>query len=160
MVDLTGSLRLEAAGIEYRYARTLGTGGVDQAQLDALVPRAAKAAEAFAATVETGDTPGMSEPVLWPRLGEGDEATTQATLDWAERARDIPNCQYWATAHAVVALAHMDRADEARKMVEALLAEAPVFTHAFAERKLFYLKRPEQLKLYLDGLDKAGVPQA
>jgi TolB-like protein/Tfp pilus assembly protein PilF len=106
-----------------------------------------------------------NHPQLWAFLSYGAlnyifSHDFEKALDWAERARDIPNCQYWATAHAVVALAHMDRADEARKMVEALLAEAPVFTHAFAERKLFYLKRPEQLKLYLDGLDKAGVPQA
>jgi hypothetical protein len=43
-------------------------------------------------------------------------------------------------------------------MVRQLLAEQPAFSRAFAEKKLFYLKRPEQLKLYLDGLDKAGVP--
>jgi len=43
-------------------------------------------------------------------------------------------------------------------MVERLLAEEPAFSRTFAEKKLFYLKRPEQLTLYLGGLDKAGVP--
>jgi hypothetical protein len=28
----------------------------------------------------------------------------------------------------------------------------------FARKKLFYLKRPEQVRLYLDGLKEAGVP--
>jgi hypothetical protein len=28
-----------------------------------------------------------------------------------------------------------------------------------AQRKLFYIKRPEQLALYLDGLRKAGLPE-
>ena len=30
---------------------------------------------------------------------------------------------------------------------------------AFARHKLFYLKRPEQLELHLDGLELAGVPE-
>ncbi|MCH8952140.1 MAG: tetratricopeptide repeat protein [Proteobacteria bacterium] len=104
-----------------------------------------------------------NHPQLWAFLSYG--ALTflfnhdfERALDWAERAGDIPNCQYWATAHAVVALAYLDRPDEARRMVERLLAEQPAFSRAFAEKKLFYLKRPEQLKLYLGGLDKAGVP--
>jgi adenylate cyclase len=104
-----------------------------------------------------------NHPQLWAFLTYG--ALTllfshdfEQALDWAERAGDIPNCQYWATAHAAVALAYLDRPDEAGRMVERLLAEQPAFSCAFAEKKLFYLKRPEQLKLYLDGLDKAGVP--
>jgi hypothetical protein len=28
----------------------------------------------------------------------------------------------------------------------------------FARKKLFYLKRPEQVRPYLDGLKRAGVP--
>jgi TolB-like protein/Tfp pilus assembly protein PilF len=103
-----------------------------------------------------------NHPQLWAFLSYG--ALTflfnhnfERALDWAERAGDIPNCQYWATAHAAVALAYLERPDEARRMVERLLAEEPAFSRAFAEKKLFYLKRPEQLKLYLEGLDKAGV---
>jgi hypothetical protein len=82
----------------------------------------------------------------------------EQALEWAERARVIPNCQYWATAHAVVALAHLDRPQEARRMAEQLRREEPKFTRDFARKKLFYLKRPEQLQLYLDGLERAGVP--
>jgi hypothetical protein len=39
-----------------------------------------------------------------------------------------------------------------------LLEQCPDFSVEFARRKLFYLKRPEQLELYFDGLADAGVP--
>ncbi len=84
----------------------------------------------------------------------------EAALVWTEKASEVPNCQYWTTAHAAVALAYLDRLDEARRSVEKLLVENSAFTIAFAKQKLFYLKRPEQLKLYLDGLAMAGVPAA
>ena len=81
----------------------------------------------------------------------------EAAVKWAERASMIPNCQYWTTAHRAVALAHLGRIDEAQKAARKLLSEKPGFSTAFARRKLFYLKRPEQLQLYLDGLALAGV---
>ncbi len=84
----------------------------------------------------------------------------EAALVWTEKASEVPNYQYWTTAHTAVALAYLDRLDEARRSVEKLLVENPAFTIAFAKQKLFYLKRPEQLKLYLDGLAMAGVPAA
>ena len=104
-----------------------------------------------------------NHPQLWAFLSYGAlasifERAFERALDLAERARDLPNCQYWATAHAAVALAHLDRAEEAQLMVARLMSEQPAFTRAFAKRKLFYLKRPEQLALYLEGLEKAGVP--
>lgn len=82
----------------------------------------------------------------------------EKALDWAMQAADIPNCQYWATAHAVVALAYLGREDEAARMAARLMAEQPNFTRTFAEKRLFFLKRPEQLALYLEGLEKAGIP--
>jgi len=104
-----------------------------------------------------------NHPQLWAFLSYGaltllfDEQFEKA-LDWAERARDIPNCQYWATVHAVVALAHLGRQYELDRMVNRLKVEQPNFTRVFAEKKLFYLKRADQLQLYLEGLDKAGIP--
>ena len=103
-----------------------------------------------------------NHPQLWAFLSYGAlnfifNHEFERARDWAERARDIPNCQYWATAHAAVALAHLNRKDEAQQMVERLQTEQPDFTRTFAKKKLFYLKRPEQLQLYLEGLDKAGV---
>ena len=104
-----------------------------------------------------------NHPQLWAFLSYGAMAflfkqSFETALDWAQRALDIPNCQYWATAHAAVALAYLERPEEARRMVKQLVAEQPNFSLAFAEKKLFYLKRSEQLALYLDGLERAGVP--
>ncbi|MGI9355070.1 MAG: tetratricopeptide repeat protein, partial [Rhizobiaceae bacterium] len=103
-----------------------------------------------------------NHPQLWAFLSYGAlnfifNHDFERAYEWAERARDIPNCQYWATAHAAVALAYLNKLEEAQRMVERLLAERPEFTRAFAKKKLFYLKRPEQLQLYLEGLGKAGV---
>jgi TolB-like protein len=86
-------------------------------------------------------------------MGDYDEA-----LKWADRASRIPNCQYWTTAHQAVALALLERRDEARKAVDRLREEKPEFSCLFARKKLFYLKRPEQIQRYLDGLERAGVP--
>jgi tetratricopeptide (TPR) repeat protein len=103
-----------------------------------------------------------NDPQRWAFLTYGALALIfkgdfEAALKWAERASVIPNCQYWTTAHRAVALAHLGRIEEARKMVRRLLTENPGFSTAFARRKLFYLKRPEQLKLYIDGLVLAGL---
>lgn len=79
-------------------------------------------------------------------------------VEWADRACEIPNCQYWTTAHKAVALAYLGDEDGARRTVERLQREKPGFTREFARRKLFYLKDPEQLRTYLEGLALAGVP--
>lgn len=104
-----------------------------------------------------------NHPQLWAFLGYGSmtflfDQQFEKALEWAERARDIPNCQYWATAHAVVALAYLDRAADCARMVENLLREEPRFSIDFARRKLFYLKRQDQMELYLRGLEQAGLP--
>jgi tetratricopeptide (TPR) repeat protein len=105
-----------------------------------------------------------NDPQRWAFLSYGALALIfkgdfEAAVRWADRARAIPNCQYWTTAHKAVALAHLGRLDEARRAAGNLLEQKPGFSLAFAKRKLFYLKRPEQLRIYLDGLDKAGVPR-
>jgi len=105
-----------------------------------------------------------NDPQRWAFLTYGALALIfkgdyQAAIQWADRASLIPNCQYWTTAHKAAALALLDRRDDARKTVERLLEEKPGFSRVFARRKLFYLKRPEQLRLYLDGLKKAGVTE-
>jgi TolB-like protein len=103
-----------------------------------------------------------NDPQRWAFLTYGALALIfkrdfEAAVKWAERASVIPNCQYWTTAHRAVALAHLGRVDEAQKAARKLLSEKPGFSTAFARRKLFYLKRPEQLQIYLDGLALAGV---
>lgn len=81
----------------------------------------------------------------------------ETAVKWTHMAGEIPNHQYWTAAHKAVALAYLGRHDEARVCTARLLAENPAFTRAFAERKLFYLKQPTQLQMYLAGLSLAGV---
>jgi hypothetical protein len=70
----------------------------------------------------------------------------------------LPNCQYWTTAHRLVALTRLDRRDEADAALRTLRRQCPEFTVEYAREKLFYLKRGEQLDLYLGALADAGVP--
>ena len=105
-----------------------------------------------------------NDPQRWAFLTYGALALIfkrefDTALEWAEKAGMVPNCQYWTTAHVAVALAYLDRLDEAERAIAKLLAEKPGFSCAFARRKLFYIKRSEQLALYLDGLRKAGLPE-
>ena len=81
-----------------------------------------------------------------------------AALEWTERAGSMPNHQYWTTAHRCVALAHLGQIEEARSMGIRLLREHSRFSRAFAREKLFYLKEPAQVALYLQGLGLAGIP--
>ena len=82
----------------------------------------------------------------------------ERALQWATEAAELPNHQYWTTAHQAVALAYLGRQDEARACAAQLLARHPRFTCSFARVKLFYLKQPGQLQMYLAGLEKAGIP--
>lgn len=105
-----------------------------------------------------------NDPQLWAFFTYGALALIfkgdyQAALDWTERAANIPNCQYWTTAHRAVALAYLEREAEAKKATEALLRLMPEFSCNFARTKLFYLRRPEQIERYMSGLRKAGVPE-
>jgi hypothetical protein len=60
----------------------------------------------------------------------------------------------------VVALAHLERLDDARRTGEQLLREMPRFSCRFAREKLFYLREQDQVECYLEGLRLAGIPQA
>ena len=104
-----------------------------------------------------------NDPQRWAFLTYGSMALLfkkdfEAALQWADRASAIPNCQYWTTAHKVVAFAHLDRQTEAQLACNKLLEELPVFSCAFAREKLFYLRKQEQIELYISGLQKAGIP--
>lgn len=80
-------------------------------------------------------------------------------VKWARRAVRTPNCQYWSNAHLVSALGHLERFDEATAAKEILLQRVPEFSCSFARRKLFYIKSPNQMSIYLEGLRKAGLPE-
>lgn len=118
-----------------------------------------EAIEEFTRSVELG----THDPQRWAFLSYGAMALLFAgrydeALAWADQAAALPNCQYWTHAHRVVALTRLGRMDEAADAVQAVQAQRPGFSLAFARDKLFYLKRPEQLDLYLGALAEAGVP--
>ncbi|WP_455375797.1 winged helix-turn-helix domain-containing tetratricopeptide repeat protein [Kaarinaea lacus] len=106
-----------------------------------------------------------NDPQLWAFYSYAAQALIfnkdfEKALSYTEHASAMPNHQYWTTAHKAVALAHLGRNQEAKQTVQRLLQQNPKFSLAFAREKLFYLKLPEQIELYIDGLKKAGVPEA
>ena len=105
-----------------------------------------------------------NDPQLWAFYSYAAQALLfnqeyEKALRYTERASAIPNYQYWTTAHMAVALAYLGREQEAKNAVKRLLQQNPDFSVAFAKEKLFYLKMPEQIDLYLKGLEMAGVPE-
>ena len=83
----------------------------------------------------------------------------EAALDWTNKASEIPNCQFWTHAHKAVALAYLGKIERARAEIDVVLAERPQFSIGFAREKLFFIKDPGQLDIYLEGLRRAGVPE-
>jgi TolB-like protein/Tfp pilus assembly protein PilF len=80
--------------------------------------------------------------------------------DWAQKATRVPNCHhYWPYAHRVAALGHLECPDDLEATVNELLQRNPRFSCRNARRRLFYIKKPDQLKVYIDGLRKAGIPE-
>ena len=79
--------------------------------------------------------------------------------EWARKATRVPNCHYWGFSHRVAALGHLQRSDELEAALTELRQINPDFTSKFAQRRLFYLKDPDQIALYIDGLRRAGVPE-
>ena len=76
---------------------------------------------------------------------------------WARKSTQIPNAQYWARAHLVSALGHLGDKARAERAAEQLRQTKPEFSLDFARERLFYLKQPNQIETYIDGLRKAGV---
>jgi hypothetical protein len=83
----------------------------------------------------------------------------ERAVEWTERASEIPNRQYWTLSHKAVALAYLGRNNEARHALDAAIAEQPELSLTFARKKMYFLKRPEQVEYYLDGLKRAGAPK-
>lgn len=78
---------------------------------------------------------------------------------WARRSIQVPKALYWAYAHLVSAVGHIGDESLKQPALADLMRVKPEFTIRFARERLFYLKRAEQLALYLEGLRKAGVPE-
>lgn len=104
-----------------------------------------------------------NDPQLWAFLSYGAmtlifKGDYQKAIEWAERAQNVPNCQYWAIAHHAVALALSDKPVEAQRVTAKLLQVQPDFSLQFAQDRMFYIERQEQLELYFEGLRRAKVP--
>lgn len=102
-----------------------------------------------------------NDPQLWAFYTYGSlvqifEKNYEKSVNWASKASAIPNCQYWATAHAIVALAYLEKNNELEEAKQKLQIECPSFSISFAQEKLFYIKDEEQIALYVKGLRKAG----
>ncbi len=79
--------------------------------------------------------------------------------EWAQKATRVPNAHYWAFAHRVAALGHLECSEDLRVAIGDLLQRKPDFACNFARKRLFYVKNPEQLELYIEGLRRAGIPE-
>jgi adenylate cyclase len=78
-------------------------------------------------------------------------------LHWAQKAIRVPHCHYWPFAHRVSALGHLQDVAAAKVARAELLQRKPEFSCAFARRRLFFIKDPAHLELYLEGLLAAGI---
>lgn len=78
---------------------------------------------------------------------------------WSHKATLLPQCHYMAFAHRVAALGHLDQPEDAAAAVRQLLQRRPDFSVALARRRLFYIRDPRQLAVYLGGLVAAGVDE-
>jgi TolB-like protein/class 3 adenylate cyclase len=80
-------------------------------------------------------------------------------VEWAQKATRIPNCHYWPFVHRVSALGHLQRTDELPIAIAELLQRKPDLTCGLARQRLFYVKNPIHLDLYIEGLRRAGMPE-
>ncbi|MFO1392235.1 MAG: winged helix-turn-helix domain-containing protein [Steroidobacteraceae bacterium] len=79
--------------------------------------------------------------------------------DWSHKATLVPNCHYWGYAHRVAALGYLRRPGDLDVALADLHKVKPEFTSGFARRRLFYVKDPQQVEIYVEGLRRAGVPE-
>jgi len=82
----------------------------------------------------------------------------ELAAEWAQKATRIPNSHYWPFAHRVAALGHLQRPEAQAALVE-LLQRQPDFSARLARKRLFYIKDPLHLDIYIEGLRKGGVPE-
>ena len=106
------------------------------------------------------------DPVLWGTmsfhsLNYNLRQQYDAAVEWARRAIQEPRSAgggFWSYAVLASALGNLGQIAEAREAVEEALRRKPDLSLAYLE-KTFPTKQPGGLKLYLDGLRKAGLPE-
>lgn len=88
-------------------------------------------------------------------LGELDTAVT-----FARRAMRVPTTNHWPFATLAALLGLMGRTEEARRAVDGLLGKYPAYTIATAQSDFFFCDDQVLVGRYLDGLRRAGIPEA
>lgn len=84
----------------------------------------------------------------------------QEAMDWADKAIREPAAVgggYWPHAVRAAALAHLDRGAEAQAAIADAIGYKPDLTLSYIKQML-PTKTADGLKLYLDGLRRAGLP--
>lgn len=102
-------------------------------------------------------------PFRWAFMSYGSLAhmflgDPETAVHWARSATLVPNAHFWARAKLVSWLAHAGRLEESRENVPALLRARPGFSRDVARSRLFFVRDPAHLELFLNGLRLAGVP--
>ncbi|MDF2096592.1 tetratricopeptide repeat protein [Aquibaculum arenosum] len=75
----------------------------------------------------------------------------------ARRAVQVPNAHFSAHANLLSALGHLGVTSQVAAARNALERVRPDFSLEKARARLFYIKRPEHLETYLEGLHRAGL---
>jgi TolB-like protein/Flp pilus assembly protein TadD len=83
----------------------------------------------------------------------------ELAAEWAQKAIRIPNSHHWPLAHRVAALGHLQDQEASQAALAELLQRQPEFSCRLARKRLFYVKDPAHLDIYIEGLRKAGVPE-
>ena len=86
-------------------------------------------------------------------LGDHETAVEMAELSVTKPRRGI-----WILSTLVVSLAHAGRTEDAKKVLIDLYERVPGFTCAYLDENL-PVTDPHFIKVYIDGLRKAGVPE-
>lgn len=103
-----------------------------------------------------------NDPQLWAFYSYGAlslifQGDYKRAIAWTDKALAIPNCQYWADAHQVVAYTLLGDLSAAGQCLQRVISKEPKFTLDFVEEKLFYLKDKSQVEGYLGALQQAGI---
>jgi len=82
----------------------------------------------------------------------------QSAVEWSHRATRVPHCHYWPFVHRVSALGHLQQGEALQTAKVELLQRKPEVSCGWARRRLFFIKNPGHLELYVEGLRNAGIP--
>ncbi len=101
------------------------------------------------------------DPMLWLFLNAKAMANLateryEESLELALASLRQPNAGVWPYVHEVVALAHLDRIEEARQALERVKAIKPDFDLSFVASTLQQIRLVSR-ELYIDALKKVGL---